>query len=223
MRKFRKYLAIVTLSVISWLPVWGYSADKPRLDASEYKKILILGDSLSAAYKLAAEEGWVHLLQERLDRDGLPFSVVNASVSGATTAAGLQILPNALSAHKPAFVLIELGANDGLQGHPLEKIEKNLNSMLDIIQNNGIQAVVFGISIPASYGPRYIDKFRDIFPNVAQQRGLPFFDLYQENFFLQPGYMQKDGLHPTAIGQPIIRDLIADFLEQQKLLENTKE
>ena len=194
------------------------------------KHILVFGDSLSAAYGIDIEQGWVHLLEQYLNneyalkqQDAFFFQISNASISGETTTGGLARLELTLQELKPDMVLLILGANDGLQGHPLGKIENNLNSMLDIIQNNGIQAVVFGISIPASYGPRYIDKFRDIFPTVAQQRDLPFFDLYQEDFFLKPGYIQKDGLHPTAIAQPIVRDLIVDFLEQQKLLQNPKE
>ncbi|MGH1542611.1 MAG: arylesterase [Arenicella sp.] len=230
----KKCLHKITLILICLIFSFGLiSPSYSQQEVSEIqpsKHILVFGDSLSAAFGIDIEQGWVHLLEQYLNngyslkQQGKTFfQISNASISGETTTGGLARLELTLEEFKPDMVLLALGANDGLQGHPLEKIEKNLNSMLDIIQNNGIQAVVFGISIPASYGPRYIDKFRDIFPNVAQQRGLPFFDLYQENFFLQPGYMQKDGLHPTAIGQPIIRDLIADFLEQQKLLENTKE
>ncbi|MFL0800666.1 MAG: arylesterase [Agarilytica sp.] len=204
MRKFRKYLAIVTLSVISWLPVWGYSADKPRLDASEYKKILILGDSLSAAYKLAAEEGWVHLLQERLDRDGLPFSVVNASVSGATTAAGLQILPNALSAHEPAFVLIELGANDGLQGKPVPYISRNLSSLITQSQEAGAKVVLLGIQLPPNFGSRYTQPFFAQYAALAKEFGLPLVPFLLEGVAGNADLMMRDGLHPQAKAQSLV-------------------
>ena len=90
--------------------------------------------------------------------------------------------------------------------------------MLDLIQQHGAQAVLLGISIPPSYGPRYIDQFRSVFPTVAKHQNIPFIDLYQEDFYLQPGYLQRDGLHPTAITQPIIRDLIVDFLSREQLL-----
>jgi len=154
------------------------------------KHILVFGDSLSAAFGIDIEQGWVHLLDEYLNNeyslkqaDTPFFQISNASISGETTTGGLARLELTLQELKPDMVF----------------------------------------SIPASYGPRYIDKFRDIFPTVAQQRNLPFLDLYQEDFFLKPGYIQDDGLHPTAIGQPIVRDLISGFLEQQKLLQNTKE
>lgn len=188
------------------------------------KHILVFGDSLSAAYGIEQEQGWVHLLSESLNEQASTqqnkpiIQVTNASISGETTTGGLARLELTLKEVKPDLVLLTLGANDGLQGHPLDKIERNLNSMLDIIKSNNIQAVVFGISIPATYGPRYIDKFRNIFPTVAKQQELPFFDLYQEDFFIKPGYMQNDGLHPTAIAQPTIRDLVLNFLKQQKLL-----
>ncbi len=189
------------------------------------KHILVFGDSLSAAFGIEVEQGWVHLLDQFLNNefssgqtDKPPYRITNASISGETTTGGLARLELALQELKPDMILLILGANDGLQGHPLEKIKNNLNGMIDIVEKTDTQAVVFGISIPASYGPRYIDKFRQIFPTVAEQRGLPFFDLYREDFFLKPGLMQNDGLHPTAIAQPIVRDLVFNFLKQQKLL-----
>jgi acyl-CoA thioesterase-1 len=223
----KKCLNKITLIISCLICSFGFiSPSHSQQRVSEASKhILVYGDSLSAAFGINIEEGWVHLLGQYLNneysskqKDKLFFQISNASISGETTTGGLARLELTLQELKPDIVLLALGANDGLQGHPLEKIETNLNGMLDIIESNGTQAVVFGISIPASYGPRYIDKFRQIFPTVAQQRNLPFFDLYQEDFFLKPGYMKNDGLHPTAIAQPIVRDLIVDFLEQQNLL-----
>ena len=220
----KKYLYKISL-IISCL-ICSLAIISPSYSQQKVSKhILVFGDSLSASYGIEVEQGWVHLLDQYLNNeysskqaDKPFFQISNASISGETTTGGLARLELTLQELKPNLVLLILGANDGLQGHPLEKIEGNLNAMLDIIQKNDTPAVVFGISIPASYGPRYIDKFRKIFPTVAQQRGIPFFDLYQEDFFLKPGYMQNDGLHPTAIAQPIVRDLIFNFLKQQKLL-----
>lgn len=189
------------------------------------KNILVFGDSLSAAYGMDVEQGWVHLLEQYLNSDYSEkwddkpfFQVNNASISGETTTGGLARLALSLQEFNPDIVLLELGANDGLQGYPIDRIAANLNSMLDMIQQHGSQAVILGISIPPSYGPRYIDQFRAIFPTIAEQRELPFIDLYHEDFYLTPGYLQRDGLHPTAITQPIIRDLIVDFLNIEQLL-----
>lgn len=192
---------------------------------TQAKHVLVFGDSLSAAYGMDVEQGWVHLLEEYLNNDYSAkwddkpyFQVSNASISGETTTGGLARLELSLQEFKPDLVLLELGANDGLQGHPTDKIASNLNAMLDIIEQHDVQVALLGISIPPSYGPRYVDQFRNIFPTIASQRELPFIDLYQEEFYLKPGYMQRDGLHPTAITQPIIRDLIVDFLTLQQLL-----
>ncbi|MFL0803782.1 MAG: arylesterase [Agarilytica sp.] len=213
MHKYRKYLVIVTLSAISWLPVWGHSADKPGLDTSGHKKILILGDSLSAAYKLAAEDGWVHLLQARIDRDKLPFKVVNASVSGATTAAGLQMLPSALSAHQPAVVLIELGANDGLQGKPVPYISRNLTTLITQSQDAGAKVVLAGIRLPPNFGSRYTKPFFDQYAILAKQFELPLVPFLLSGVAGNADLMLRDGLHPKAKAQPLVLDNVWPIIE----------
>ncbi|MBX2847488.1 MAG: arylesterase [Acidiferrobacterales bacterium] len=189
------------------------------------KKILVFGDSLSAAYGMDVEQGWVHLLEQYLNNeyshkwDDKPFfQVYNASISGETTTGGMARIELSLKEFSPDIVLLELGANDGLQGYPTTRIANNLNTMIDMIEVHGAQAVLLGISIPPSYGPRYVDEFRKVFPSVAEQRGLPFVDLYREDYYLEPGYIQRDGLHPTAVTQPIIRDLVVEYLSQENLL-----
>lgn len=184
------------------------------------KHILVFGDSLSAAYGMDIEQGWVYLLEEYLSNKGdqVNYQVTNASISGETTSGGLARLQQTLTEFKPDIVLLELGANDGLNGYPVDKIEFNLNAMLDMIKGHDATPVLLGISIPPSYGPRYVDQFRNVYSSIAKQRQLPFLDMYQEDFYAQPGYMQRDGLHPTAITQPIIRDLMLDFLKQQQLM-----
>lgn len=208
---------IISLIVIIPIVAWSTS--------TQAKQILVFGDSLSAAYGMDVEQGWVSLLEKILNKDYIDVStdnpyyqVSNASISGETTAGGLARLELTLKELNPDIVLLELGANDGLQGQPTNRITNNLNAMLDLIEEHGADAVLLGISLPPSYGPRYIDQFRAIFPTIAEQRDLPFLDLYQQDFYLKPGYMQRDGLHPTAITQPIIRDWIVDFLLQEQLL-----
>ena len=208
---------IFGLLIILPLANWGSSI--------QAKQLLVFGDSLSAAYGMDIEQGWVHLLEQHLNSnqfdkwdDNPVFQVRNASISGETTTGGLARLELSLQEFDPDIVLLELGANDGLQGFPTSRISDNLNAMLDIIEQHGSQAILIGISIPPSYGPRYIDQFRAVFPTIAKQRNLPFIDLYREDFYLKPGLMQRDGLHPTAIAQPIIRDLMIDFLVQEQLL-----
>ena len=189
------------------------------------KNLLVFGDSLSAAYGMDVEQGWVHLLEQYLNNEYAEksdlkesFNVHNASISGETTTGGLARLKLTLQQFKPDLVLLELGANDGLRGHPTTAIAANLNAMLDLIEQHGAQAVIIGISIPPNYGPRYVDQFKAIFPTIANQRKIPFIDLYREEFYLEPGYMQRDGLHPTAITQPILRNFMLDFLIQEQLL-----
>jgi len=180
------------------------------------KQLLVYGDSISAAYGMELEKGWVHLLDQAWGKN---HTVINASISGETTSGGLARLPLTLAELKPDVVLLELGANDGLRGHSIAQISENLEQMINLIKTSGAQVVVAGISVPPSYGPRYIDKFRAIFPTLAKKYDLPFIDFYQEELFLTEGYIQADGLHPTEITQPIIRDTVLKFFEQHKLFE----
>ena len=179
------------------------------------KQILIYGDSLSAAYGMHVEEGWAHLLAEQLAAD---HTIINASISGDTSAAGLARLPITLENFKPDLVILELGANDGLQGLPVARMRENLASMIELSKSHGADVALVGISLPASYGPRYIDSFRATFTELASKYELPFIDFYREEFLDQEGYIQEDGLHPTAITQPLVRDFLLDFLVENELL-----
>ena len=179
------------------------------------KTILVYGDSLSAAYGMQPEEGWAWLLQEEL---GQEYQVINASISGETASGGLLRLPVSLEEFEPDVILIELGANDGLRGLPISSIKDNLNQMISLSQSKGVETVLFGISLPANRGPRYIDKFRAIYTDLAATHQIPLFDLYREEFIGQEGYVQEDGLHPTAITQPIVKDLILEFLVKENIV-----
>ena len=182
------------------------------------KHILVFGDSLSAAYGMELEQGWVALLGISLGAD---HRVSNASISGETTTGGLARLPLALAEFKPDLVIIELGANDGLQGQSTQRIKDNLAQMITLIQDSDAQVLLTSISIPPSYGPRYISAFRSIFTELAKEYKLPIIDLYREDFYNIKGYIQADGLHPTPITQPIIRDTFIEFFNEHTLLINT--
>src|SRR5580692_11236662 len=137
------------------------------------RTILVFGDSLSAAYGIRPEQGWVALLTQRLQAQGYGYEVVNASVSGETSSGGLQRLPRALELHKPAIVVLELGGNDGLRGLPLTTTRDNLGQMVHLAQQAGAQLLLVGIRIPPNYGPRYTEEFTSIYPALAKQFRVP--------------------------------------------------
>jgi len=185
------------------------------LPTAHGKQILVYGDSLSAAYGMDLEEGWAHLLAQSL---GDEHTLTNASISGDTSAAGLARLPITLEEFKPDLVILELGANDGLNGLPVAQMRANLAKMIELSQAQGAEVALVGISLPASYGPRYIDQFRATYTELADKYELPFIDFYREEFLEKEGYIQEDGLHPTKITQPLVRDLLLDFLIENSLL-----
>lgn len=172
-------------------------------------RILVLGDSLSAAYNIPVESGWVNLLAEDLAPE---HQVINASVSGETTGGGLARLPALLEAEKPDWVIIELGGNDGLRGFPLALIRKNLAQLGESAIESGAQPIFFGIRIPPNYGPRYTQAFERIFPEVAAELNAPYLDLFQPEFYENPELLQRDGIHPTEAAQPMIREHVGEFL-----------
>lgn len=173
--------------------------------------ILVLGDSLSAGYGLKPQEGWVRLLQERL---GDEHQVVNISVSGETTSGGLQRLPDALSEWRADLVLLELGANDGLRGYPIERIRANLKSMLLQVRASGGRALLFGMQLPPNYGRRYAEAFGRMFLQLAEETGTPFVPFFLAGVATDPSLMQGDGLHPTAEAQPALLDAVYPTLEK---------
>ncbi|MFT5392924.1 MAG: acyl-CoA thioesterase-1 [Gammaproteobacteria bacterium] len=161
--------------------------------------VLVLGDSLSAGYGLALAEGWVHLLQVRV---GERHSVVNASISGDTTAGGLTRIDPALRRHRPDVVLIELGGNDGLRGLPLSVIRANLEQIVQRVRKQGVLPVLVGMRIPPNMGPAYTARFHAIYADIAAEHALPFVPFLLEGVATEPGMMQDDGIHASALGQP---------------------
>ena len=168
--------------------------------------MLVFGDSLSAAYGIAARDGWVALLGERLARERPGWRVVNASVSGETTAGGLRRLPEDLKRHGPAVVVIALGANDGLRGLPVEGTRANLESMIRLSRAAKAEPVLVGLMIPPNYGIDYAREFRDLFPDVARKAKVARVPFLLEGVAENRDLFQADQLHPSAAAQPRILD-----------------
>ena len=181
--------------------------------AAQSRTILVFGDSLSAAHGLRTEQGWVALLQKRLQTQGYEYETVNASASGETTSGGLARLPRTLELHKPAILILELGANDGLRGLPLKTIRDNLTSLIELAQHAGARVLLIGIRIPPNYGPRYGNEFADLYRDLATHFQLPWVPFLLEGVALNRQLMQADGLHPTAAGEPAVLDTVWHVLE----------
>jgi acyl-CoA thioesterase-1 len=177
------------------------------------RTILVFGDSLSAAYGIRPEQGWVVLLTQQLKAQGYGYDIVNASVSGETTSGGLQRLPRALELHKPGIVILELGGNDGLRGLPLSTTRENLGQMVHLVQQSGAQLLLVGIRIPPNYGPRYTEEFTSIYPALAKQFRVPLVPFFLQNVALDPARMQEDGVHPNAAGEPQVLDNLWPYLK----------
>ncbi len=176
--------------------------------ASADTKILVFGDSLSAAYGLEPDEGWVTLLEERLEDDNYPATVANASVSGETTSGGVARLPAALQAHQPDLIILELGGNDGLRGLPVAQMRTNLQEMIELSLGNGAEVLLVGIQIPPNYGPRYTEPFYAQYQELAEAYDLALLPFLLEGIADNPDLMQNDGVHPVADAQSMIVDNI---------------
>jgi len=165
--------------------------------------ILVFGDSISAGYGLErVQQGWVALLQAKLQSQGYGYEVINASVSGETTAGGLARLPRALALHHPQIVILELGGNDGLRALPIAQLRANLAQMADLAAAAGARVLLLGMRIPSNYGPDYTEQFRSSYAALAREKKLPLVPFLLNDIALSPGLMQADGIHPNALGQP---------------------
>jgi acyl-CoA thioesterase-1 len=182
-------------------------------EAAASRTILVFGDSLSAAYGLAPEQGWVAMLAQRLRFQGYEYEVVNASESGETSGGGLERLPRALELHRPLLVILELGANDGLRALPPAELRSNLEQMVRLSQQAGARVLLVGIRLPPNYGPRYTQEFERVFPELANQYHLPLVPFLLEKVALDPALMQQDGMHPNARGEAPVLDNVWPYLE----------
>ena len=197
----------LTILLLGLMVLFGSAA------RAESPVILVLGDSLSAGYGIPVEKGWVSLLQRRLVERGFPYRVVNASISGDTTSGGLSRLPAALELHRPAIVILELGANDGLRGQPPMAMSRNLSQMIERSQQAGARVLLAEMRIPPNYGPLYAQKFQATFGELAQHYAIPLIPFLLDGVAGNPALIQDDGLHPRAEAQPQILDNVWAVLE----------
>ncbi|GEB71954.1 MULTISPECIES: arylesterase [Pseudoalteromonas] len=184
------------------------------LSAAADNTILILGDSLSAAYGLKQEQGWVKLLQDKYDAEQSNIELINASISGETSGGALRRLDALLEQYEPTHVLIELGANDGLRGFPVNKMQANLTSLIEKSQAANAMTALMEIYIPPNYGPRYSKMFTDSFTQVSENTNAYLMDFFVLNIAGQSDLMQNDGLHPNKKAQPLIRDEMYESIKQ---------
>ncbi|ODS04861.1 arylesterase [Vibrio scophthalmi] len=175
--------------------------------------LLILGDSLSAGYQMPIEKAWPSLLPNVMDDKGKSLTIVNSSISGDTTGNGLARLPQLLTQYQPHYVLIELGANDGLRGFPPNLIATNLTSIINAIKASQATPILMQIHILPNYGKRYTQAFSDLYPNVAQQQNVSLIPFFLEPILRDnPQWMMSDGLHPKAEAQPWIAEFVSEQL-----------
>lgn len=164
--------------------------------------VLVVGDSISAAFGMDTQQGWVHLLDERMRNEGFEHQVVNASISGDTSAGGAARLPALLAEHQPQLVIVELGGNDGLRGLPPNQLQQNLASMIDASRGAGAKVLLLGMRIPPNYGERYTTAFAKVFDDVAAEKNVPLVPFLLEGVGGVTSLMQDDGVHPAVAAQP---------------------
>lgn len=178
--------------------------DVPGLADTPSMRLLVLGDSLSAAYGLAVEEGWVALLEKRLQAHAPGVQLINASLSGETTAGALERLPGVLASHQPQVLIIALGANDGLRGFALDEIAQRLERLITLGRASGARVLVLGVRLPPNYGAAYTAGFQRLFVELAERTQAPLVPRMLDGVAERWDLMQADGLHPTAQAQPLI-------------------
>ncbi|WP_459950140.1 arylesterase [Denitratisoma sp. agr-D3] len=186
-----------TLSLLALLLLSGLS---------QAATLLVFGDSLSAGYGIPREQSWPVLLDQRLQREGRPYTVVNASISGETTAGGRARLAAALKQHRPAVLILELGANDGLRGLSLDAMADNLTAMARMGRAAGAKVLLVGMRLPPNYGPDYVSRFEATFPTLAKKEKTALLPFLLEPVAREPESFQADGMHPVAAAQPRLLD-----------------
>jgi acyl-CoA thioesterase I len=182
--------------------------------ADNRPSVLILGDSLSAAYGIDRQRGWVSLLDKQLNPADNHYRVVNASISGETTGGGLARLPALLKKHEPDVVILELGANDGLRGFPITTLRGNLKKLITLSQQSEAKVLLAGMRIPPNYGTRYTRMFHESFDLLAREFNIPIVPFFLEGVAGNSQLTQADGLHPTAGAQPLILQNVMPYLKQ---------
>ncbi len=183
------------------------------ISSVQAQTLLVLGDSLSAGYQMQVEQSWPALLNQKWQEEGGKHTLLNASISGETTQGALARLPALLKEHKPDWLLIELGGNDGLRGFAPTITRQNLASMIALAKEQQTRVVLTQIQLPRNYGARYLRQFEQIFPELAESNDLPLLPFFMDDIALRPELMMNDGIHPTPAAQPQIRDKVARFME----------
>ena len=180
--------------------------------------ILLVGDSLSAAYGMPADAGWVALLQRRLESEQYPYQLVNASISGDTSASARARLPDALDRHRPDIVILQIGGNDGLRGLSLTELKQNLADMIERVTVRGGRCLLLGVHLPPNYGSRYTGKFHNIFHELAGETGAAIVPSLVDGIGTRSEFMQPDGIHPNREAQPVIAERV--WAKLQPMLES---
>ena len=172
------------------------------------KKLLILGDSISAGFGIKESQNWTTLMKSSFSKEGKSLKIINSSISGDTTSGGLSRISRDLNTYKPDFVLVELGGNDALRGYPISRIKQNLLKIVSIISNNQSIAIIMQIKIPPNYGKKYIEAFENIYSEVASETDAKLISFMLENVALREDLMQPDGIHPNEKAQSVITEQI---------------
>ncbi|ATX76031.1 carbohydrate esterase, CE3 family [Reinekea forsetii] len=207
-----KFIPKLLLTVTKLLK-WGLMAKMLALSVSftQAATLMVHGDSLSAGYGILPEESWVSLVGQAL---GDEYRVINTSISGETSKGGLDRLPALLDKFQPDILMVELGANDGLRGYPIDQMYDNLQKMITLAQDQGIEVILLGIRLPPNFGKRYTEPFFNSFAELAQIHDLLYLPFILDNVAQYPDLMQADGLHPTKAGQPIIVESVRPLIER---------
>ena len=184
---------------------------------ADTKKLLILGDSISAGYGLKESENWVQLLENSLKTSGIELKIINSSISGDTTIGGLSRIESDLRKHNPNYVLIELGGNDALRGYPIEKIKTNLLKIIDASIAAEANPIIMQIRIPPNYGKNYVVAFESIYSEIALEKNIPKMSFILEKVALDKSLMQQDGIHPNSKAQPLIAKQVE--IEIKKIIQ----
>ena len=179
---------------------------------AETKKLLILGDSISAGFGLKESENWVQILEDSVNSSGLQLKIINSSISGDTTIGGLSRIENDLATHEPNYVLVELGGNDALRGYPIDKIKNNLSKIIDATFQAEAYPIIMQIRIPPNYGKNYVTAFESIYSEIAEEKNIPLLTFLLEKVALDKGLMQPDGIHPNQKAQIIIANQVENEL-----------
>ena len=175
---------------------------------AETKKLLILGDSISAGFGLKESENWVQILEDSVNSSGLQLKIINSSISGDTTIGGLSRIENDLASHEPNYVLVELGGNDALRGYPIDKIKNNLSKIIDATFQAEAYPMIMQIRIPPNYGKNYVTAFESIYSEIAEEKNIPLLTFLLEKVALNKSLMQPDGIHPNQKAQIIIANQV---------------